>query len=194
MKKILALCAFALIFCGCMTTKPEASTQISNAVFLEEDGKRIFISTSNVSNCGVHLKSNVAGQLEAKGYKITENKEEADIVLQAQVLHCDHKRENNKIATGLLGTGAALGIASHNNAGGWAKVGWSALGAAIGAGAGHLIEDETWDLQVGLKITSKHDAPQQTTIFAKVSKMALSGADAATVLENRVADQIAKIF
>ena len=194
MKKILAIFVFALVFCGCVSTKPAVSARQTNAIFLEKKGKNIFVSTSNVSTCGIHLQSKISSLLEQKGYKITAGKNDADIVLQAQVLHCDHKRENNKVIGGLIGAGTALGIAAHNHAGGWAKVGWSTLGAAIGVSMAHLSEDETWDLQVGLKITSKHSASQETTIFAKVSKMALSGTDAAPVLEDQVAQQIAKIL
>lgn len=194
MKKSLLICTAVLAFSGCMTTTADVSARQSNAVFFEPKGKSVYISTKNTSHCAIHLKSNVASLLEQKGYKITENKEKADITLQAQVLHCDHKRENNKVMGALAGAGVALGISSHNHSGGWAKVGWSALGAAIGGTAAHLIEDETWDLQVDVRISPKGGKAQTTTIFAKASKMNLSGEQAAVILEEEAATQIAKNF
>lgn len=198
MKKILVLCASLLVFSGCMTTSVKSDVRPERAVFLDASklggGKKIYLSVKNTSKCGADIASMASGKLASKGYEITHDAAAADFVVQAQVLYCDHKRENNKIGGALLGAGAALGIASHNHAGGWAKVGWSALGAIIGGGLAHLGEDDTWDLQVALHITPKGEQPQDTTIFARASKMNLSGNEASNVLENDIANQIAEIF
>lgn len=93
-----------------------------------------------------------------------------------------------------LGAGTALAISAHNHSSGWAKVGWSLLGVAVGASIAHLSEDETWDLQVAVNITPKGHAGQESTIEAKASKMSLSGDDAALVLEREIAKQIVQMF
>lgn len=197
MKKIFLVLALALFFGGCMSVNTQSSVRPSKAVFLDPElvkpGKKVFVSAKN-ANCAYELGSLLSSALSSKGYEIVENSANADIVVQTQVLFCDHKRENNKVIGGVLGAGTALGIAAHNHAGGWAKVGWSALGAAVGASLAHLSEDETWDLQVGLKITPKGHESQETTIEAKASKMSVSGDDAGAILEREVAKQIGQMF
>lgn len=118
----------------------------------------------------------------------------ACMTTQTQVVFCDYKRENNKVIGGVLGAGIALVIATHNYSSGWGKVGWSALGATVGASLAHLSEDETWDLQVAVKITLVADESQEITIEAKASKMSLNGDDAALVLERQIAKQIGQMF
>lgn len=113
---------------------------------------------------------------------------------QTQVVFCDYKRENNKVIGGVLGAEITLVIATYNYSSGWGKVGWSALGVAVVASLAHLSEDETWDLQVAVKITLVADESQEITIEAKASKMSLSGDDAAFVLERQIAKQIGQMF
>lgn len=134
-----------------MTTQMQTEIRPSKAVFLDPEfvkpGKKVFVSTKS-SGCAYKLDSLLSSELASKGYEIAENSADVDVVVQTQVLFCDHKRENNKVVGGVFGAGTALAISDHNHAGGWAKVGWSALGAAVGASLAHLSEDETWDLQI----------------------------------------------
>ena len=118
----------------------------------------------------------------------------ACMTTQTQVLFCYYKRENNKVIGGVLGAGIALVIATHNYSSGWGKVGWSALGATVGASLTHLSENETWGLQVAVKITLVADGSQEIIIEVKASKMSLSGDDAALVLERQIAKQIVQMF
>lgn len=83
---------------------------------------------------------------------------------QTQVVFYDYKRENSKVIGGVLGAGIALAIATHNYSSGWGKIGWSVLGAAVGASLAHLSEDETLDLQVAVKITLVADESQEIII------------------------------
>ena len=195
MKKTLLVLALALFFSGCMTTQTQTQVHPSKAVFLDptKPGKKVFISAKS-SGCAYELGSLISSELASKGYEIAKNSADADVVVQTQVLFCDHKRENNKVIGGVLGAGAALAISAHNHSSGWGKVGWSALGAAVGASLAHLSEDETWDLQVAVKITPIGHESQEITIEAKASKMSLSGDDAALVLERQIAKQIGQMF
>lgn len=197
MKKVFLLLALALLFSGCMTTQMQTSVRPSKAIFLDPElvkpGKKVFISAKS-SGCAYELDSLLSSELASKGYEIAENLADADVVVQTQVLFCDHKRENNKVVGGVFGAGTALAISAHNHSSGWGKVGWSLLGATVGASLAHLSEDETWDLQVAVNITPKGHAGQESTLEAKASKMSLSGDDAALVLEREIAKQIAQMF
>lgn len=198
MKKLLFLLCFCLFFTGCLTTTTQTKVQPSKAIFLDATklgaGKKIWLGLKNETACAADLQSLVTGMLTSKGYEITRDAKEADFTLQAQVLFCDHSRENNKVGAGIIGAGTAAAIASYNHAGGWATVGWAALGALAAGTMAHLSEDDTWDLQVSVRVTPKDDTPQETTIFAKASKMNLSGDEAGRALENQVARQIAQMF
>lgn len=197
MKKVFLAFAAVLLFSGCMSVNTQSSVRPTKAVFLDPEfvkpGKKVFVEAKS-AKCAYGLGSLIKSELSGKGYNVVADSTEADIRVQTQVLFCDHKRENNKVIGGVLGAGAALGIAAHNHAGGWAKVGWSALGAAVGASLAHLSEDETWDLQVAVKITPKGQNSEESTIEAKASKMSISGDDADAILEREVAKQIGQMF
>ncbi|MDY4012184.1 MAG: hypothetical protein SOY61_00590 [Campylobacter sp.] len=64
----------------------------------------------------------------------------------------------------------------------------------MGASLAHLSEDETWYLQVAVKITLVADESPEITIEAQASTMSLSGDDAALVLEIQIAKQIGQMF
>ena len=109
MKKIrnltLSIVLASTLFSGCATTELQTNVRMSQSVFIDpvkKELRTVFISSKNTSGQPINLEQSLSNELQAKGYKIVDDPDEATYILMVNVLYCDKKQENNV-------AGAALG-------------------------------------------------------------------------------------
>ena len=137
MKKLILplLCVFALS--GCLTTTMQTKATMSKSVFIDPVAKSeqtIFIAMRNTSGQNINLQPKIIALLQSKGYTIVDDTQKANFILQANVLYCDIKQENNAVGAGVVGGMAGVGVGAYNH------------NSATGAGGGGLAGAALWAL------------------------------------------------
>ena len=158
MKKLILHLLGVFVLSGCLTTTMQTKATMSQSVFIDPVAKSeqtIFIAMRNTSGQNINLQPKIIALLQSKGYTIVDDPQKANFILQANVLYCDIKQENNAVGAGVVGgmEGVGVGAYNHNSATG-AVVGGLA-GAALGALAGKLTEDTVFQMQVDINIRQK---------------------------------------
>lgn len=150
--------AAAILFTGCATTELQTNAKMTQSVFINPVAKSkrlIFVSSKNTSGQKINLENTMINELQAKGYTIVDDPEQATYILMMNVLYCDKKQENNA-AAGALGAGAlGAGVAGYNghSTGGTIGIG---LGAALVGGlVAKATEDTIFQMQVDIVIREK---------------------------------------
>ena len=98
------LCALALS--GCVTTTLQTKATMSQSIFIDPVSKSkqtIFVALRNTSGQEINLESKILQKLQSKGYIVVDDPDKANFILQANVLYCDVKQENNAVGAGVLG-------------------------------------------------------------------------------------------
>lgn len=171
MRKIFLLIIASLFITACSAAHTaitkrnlEIQTKMSNTIFLEpvaNDKKIVFVNIRNTSgNTDLNIEPYIIGLLAHKGYKITQNPDDAFFILQANVLQAG-KLENKNSLTKSLGDAIVPGIAGGaigaNNNGDAGMVIGAVAGATLGFVGSSFIEDVKYsiisDLQISQKIT-----------------------------------------
>lgn len=150
------LCILALS--GCVTTTMQTKATMSQSIFIDPVAKSkqtIFVALRNTSGQEINLESKILQKLQNKGYIVVDDPELANFILQANVLYCDIKQENNAVGAGVLGgaVGAGVGGYNHNSATGTVVGGLA--GAAAGAILGKLTEDTIFQMQVDINVRQR---------------------------------------
>lgn len=144
-----------ILFSGCLTQTLQTKSTMAQSLFVEPVSpakKVVFIAVRNTSGHTVNLQPKLESQLMQKGYTITQNPEEATFILQANILHCDIKQENNATDSAILGAGAGAGVGAYNHSSATATVIGGLAGAAVGGLLGKLTEDTIFQMQVDINI------------------------------------------
>ena len=166
MKKIrnltLSIVLASTLFSGCATTQLQTNVRMSQSVFIDpvkKELRTVFISSKNTSGQPINLEQSLSNELQAKGYKIVDDPDEATYILMVNVLYCDKKQENNAAGGAVAAGAVGAGVAGYNNggAGGMAAAG---LGAAlIGGLIAKATEDTIYQMQVDIVIREKAKGP-----------------------------------
>jgi hypothetical protein len=154
----LSVATIAILFSGCATTELQTNAKMTQSVFINPVAKNkrlIFVSSKNTSGQRINLENTIVNELQSKGYTIVEDPEQATYVLMMNVLYCDKKQENN-VAGGALGAGAAgAGIAAYNGGGAGKTIGVGLGAALVGGLIAKATEDTIYQMQVDIVIREK---------------------------------------
>ena len=162
MKKIrnltLSIVLASTLFSGCATTELQTNVRMSQSVFIDpvkKELRTVFISSKNTSGQPINLEQSLSNELQAKGYKIVDDPDEATYILMVNVLYCDKKQENN-VAGAALGAGAVgAGVSAYNNGGADQAIGVGLGAAVIGGLIGKATEDTIYQMQVDILIKER---------------------------------------
>ncbi|TLD89268.1 complement resistance protein TraT [Helicobacter sp. MIT 05-5294] len=150
------LCILALS--GCVTTNLETKATMSQSIFIDPVAKSkqtIFVALRNTSGQEIDLESKILRKLQSKGYTIVEDPEVATFILQANVLYCDTKKENNAVGAGVVGGAVGAGVGGYNHHSTTGTVVGGLAGAAAGAILGKLTEDTIFQMQVDINVRQR---------------------------------------
>src|SRR5574344_356285 len=162
MKKIrnltLSIVLASTLFSGCATTELQTNVRMFQSVFIDpvkKELRTVFISSKNTSGQAINLEQSLANELQAKGYKIVDDPDEATYILMTNILYCDKKQENNAVGAGLAAGAIGAGVSGYNHGGAGQAIGVGLGAAAIGALIGKATEDTIYQMQVDIVIKEK---------------------------------------
>lgn len=162
MKKIrtlgISLIAATVLFTGCATSELQTNSRMTQSIFINPVAKNkrlIFVSSKNTSGQRINLENTIYRELEAKGYTIVEDPEQATYILMMNVLYCDKKQENNAVGAGLAAGALGAGVAGYNGHSTGGTIGIGLGAAAVGALIGKATEDTIYQMQVDIVIREK---------------------------------------
>lgn len=158
-----------LIACSALHTSLEKSdldvqTKASESIFLEpvSPAKRIiFISVRNTSDKDLNIKSRIIERLGNSGYRITDDPEAAQFMLQANVLKVgmvDLKAADSYLDAGF--SGAVIGSAVSNRSDSGKGI---VIGALIGIVADSLVDDTLFTMVTDLQVRERPRANESVT-------------------------------
>jgi hypothetical protein len=170
----LALVAF-LAGCAATTTavskrELDVQTKMTDSVFLEPvapDRRTVFLDVRNTSDRpDFDVEPAIRRQLEASGYQVVDDPDQANFMLQANVLQAGRNSETAADAAGEGGfgsavSGAAVGAGSGyllGQAGGsdvGLTIAGALLGAAIGTVADAYVQDVTYSVITDLRVSER---------------------------------------
>ena len=153
--RLVGIFGVLILFSGCLTQTLQTKSTMAQSLFVDpvSPAKRVvFIAVRNTSGHVVNLQSKLESQLMQKGYSITQDPEEATFIIQANILHCDIKQENNAADAAIVGAGAGAGVGAYNHSSATATVIGGVAGAAIGGLFGKLTEGTIFQMQVDINI------------------------------------------
>ena len=139
----------------------EVQTKMSASVFLDPvatDKRVVFLQIRNTSDKpGLDVKSPIRNAVAGKGYRVTENPDEAHYMIQANVLQVgksDLREAQGMLSQGYGGVaeGALIGAQFGSGDG---KVASSLLGAAAGLVGDALVEDVFFSIITDLQISER---------------------------------------
>lgn len=188
---VFGLVASALGGCSAMQTaidkrNLDVQTKMSDSIFLEPvspDKKVIYVRIRNTSDKAFDIKQGVLQNLTASGYRVTSNPDEANFMLQANVLQvgkADIRSVNNAVEAGFGGAtlGAGIAVASGADRSRNVAVG-GLLGAAIGVVGDALVDDVLYSAITDVEVRERPRAGErivqrQTTNATQGSATTLS--------------------
>ncbi len=147
-----------LAFGGCVTTTMQTKATMSQSIFIDPVAKSkqtIFVAMRNTSGQEIDLESKILHKLQSKGYTIVDDPDNANFILQANVLYCDIKQENNAVGAGVLGGAVGAGVGGYNHHSTTGTVVGGLAGAAAGALLGKLTEDTIFQMQVDINVRQR---------------------------------------
>lgn len=99
-KKLLIGLVCVLLVCGCQTTKSAVNTQVTSYFNIEPPLKNqhyVYVRVQNGSGHDMKLQDKIASTIQQKGYTITRDPQQANYILQANVIHAG-EIENDVLA------------------------------------------------------------------------------------------------
>jgi hypothetical protein len=165
---------------GCAATTTAVSkrnldvqTKMSDTVFLEPvnaDKRTVFVSVRNTSDKpDFAIEPAIRQQLEASGYRVVDDPDAANFMLQANVLQAGRNSQTAAEAAGSGGfgsavSGAAVGAGSGYLLGqaGGSDVGLTVAGALLGAAIGTIadayVQDVTYTVITDIRVSERSGA------------------------------------
>lgn len=89
-KQLLIGLACVLLVCGCQTTKSAVNTQLTSYFNIEpplKNQRYVYVQVQNGSGRDMKLQDKIASTIGQKGYTITTDPQQANYILQANVIH-----------------------------------------------------------------------------------------------------------
>jgi hypothetical protein len=176
----LASLALLVLLAGCAATTTAVSkrnldvqTKMTDTVFLEPvsaDKRTVFVSVRNTSDKpDFDVEPAIRRQLEAAGYTVVDDPDQANFMLQANVLQAGRNSETAAEAAGAGGfgsavSGAAVGAGSGYLLGqaGGSDVGLTVAGALLGAAIGTIadayVQDVTYTVITDIRVSERSGA------------------------------------
>jgi hypothetical protein len=176
----LASLALVLLLAGCAATTTAVSkrnldvqTKMTDSVFLEPvspDKRTVFVSVRNTSDKpDFNVEPAIRSQLEAAGYTVVDDPDQANFMLQANVLQAGRNSQTAAEAAGAGGfgsavSGAAVGAGSGYLLGqaGGSDVGLTVAGALLGAAIGTIadayVQDVTYTVITDIRVSERSGA------------------------------------
>ncbi len=158
-KYITILSLTLLFFTGCATTELQTQAKMTQSIFLnpvKKSQRIIYVDIKNTSGEEIDvLMPLVEKKLQAKGYKLTDNPELAQYILQANVLFANDKKENNAAGGAVAGGAVGVGVGGHNSDSTGTTVAAGAAGAVIGGLLAKWTEDTVFQMVVDVNIREK---------------------------------------
>ncbi|WP_337841633.1 complement resistance protein TraT [Rheinheimera sp.] len=163
-----ALVVGALALSGCSATHTAISkrnldvqTKMSDTIFLDpvaDDKRTVFVQVRNTSDKqGLSLEPAIIEAVQSKGYRVVRDPEQANFLLQANVLQAGQTdlRAQNEAFGGGFG-GALVGGAIGNQFGsGSGRAAATVGGALIGLAADALVKDVHYSIITDLQISER---------------------------------------
>ncbi len=173
--RLILLSLFCVFLMGCAAAQIalekkdlKVETKMSDTIFLDVEArteKTVFMDIRNTSDKDIDLGPMLISQLQARGYRVSDNPREAFYILQGNILYFGEaslSATRQSLYAGYGGTvagmaaGAMIGGATNR----WSGVGYGAgIGGLIGAGveliAGSLVKDVTYTIVTDLMISEK---------------------------------------
>jgi len=166
---LLTSTTLTLIGCSALHTSLEKSeldvqTKATDSIFLEpvSPAKRIiFVSVRNTSDKDLDIKSRIIERLGNSGYRITDDPEAAQFMLQANVLKVgktDLKTAGSYLEAGYSGAviGSMVSSRSDNKKG-------VVIGAIVGIMADALVDDNLFTMVTDLQVRERPRANESVT-------------------------------
>ena len=88
-KTILSSVLVAGLLIGCLTTTLQTNATMSQSIFLDPVAKEkrvVFLNIKNTSGHNVNLEPKLRNALEAKGYRIIDDPDQANYILSTKIL------------------------------------------------------------------------------------------------------------
>jgi hypothetical protein len=192
----LALIGLAATFAGCSAMHTaidkrnlDVQTRMSDSIFLEPvspDKKIIYVSVRNTSDKDFDIKGGILERLTASGFRITSDPEQANFMLQANVLQvgrADIRNVNNAVEAGFGGAtiGAGAAVAGGADSGRGVAMG-GLVGAALGVVGDALVDDVLYSAITDVQIRERPRGGEQ--VVQRQSTTASQGS--ATTLNQQV--------
>lgn len=177
LRRPLAALALLALLAGCAATTTavakrnlDVQTKMTDSIFLEPvapDKRTVFIQVRNSSDRpDFTVEPAIRQKIEAAGYRVVDDPDQAQFMLQANVLQAGRNSETaadaageggfgSAVSGGAVGAGAGylLGQAGGSDVG--LAVGGALLGAAIGAIADAYVQDVTYTVITDLRVSER---------------------------------------
>ena len=162
-KKLVSVVAasaiIGVVFSGCATTQLQTHSKMSQSIFLNPVKKSLRVVYVDIKNTSGEELDNLMPLIEKKlvsrGYKLTEDPEQAKYILMANVLFANDKKENNALGAGIAAGAIGAGASGYNNGGTGNGILAGAAAGAIGAVVGKMLEDTIFQMVVDINIREK---------------------------------------
>lgn len=177
LRRSAAALALVSLLAGCAATTTAVSkrnldvqTKMSDTVFLEPvsaDRRTVFVQVRNSSDRpDFNVEPAIRQRIEADGYRIVDDPDEAQFMLQANVLQAGRNSETAANAAGEGGFGSAVSGAAVGAGAGYLlgqaggsdvglAVGGALLGAAISTVADAYVQDVTYTVITDLRVSER---------------------------------------
>lgn len=174
---IVTALALVAVLSGCAATSTAVSkrnldvqTKMSDTIFIEPvtaDKRTVYVSVRNTSDKpDFTVEPAIRRQFEAAGYRVVDDPDDAQFMLQANVLQAGRNSETAAEAAGGggfgsavtggaigAGTGYLLGQAGGSDVG--LSIGGALLGAAIGTVADAYVQDVTYTVITDIRVSER---------------------------------------
>ncbi len=171
----------ALALSGCASGPPPQSTsasglsagnmqlsvRMSRSIFLQPVGpsqRIVYLEGHNTSSAqGLHFSNEIAQELSAHGYSITNNPNQAQFMLMYNIRYVG-KQQHNFTAAGALAGGFGGVVAGALGSNNYETPGYLGLaGAAVGAVVGHFMQHKVYMMVVDLQLEQRQAGVYTTT-------------------------------
>ncbi len=167
----------------------DVQTKMSETVFLEPtspDRKIIYFDMRNTSDKELQVKDKIAAVFKERGYRITQNPDEATYMLQGNILKVgksDLREANGYLESGFGGSvvGAAAGYAVASGSSGRAVVGAGLIGGALGLIGDALVDDVLYVMITDLQIRER---PLEGEVVTQVQQANLQQGSSTRVMQD----------
>ncbi|MCR9192819.1 MAG: complement resistance protein TraT [Gammaproteobacteria bacterium] len=169
--KIAVVGTTVALFAGCAATQTaiehrnlDTKTNVSKTIFLDpvpQRDKTIYLSAKNTSDEDMDISQRLAAAFREKGYKVTNNPENAHYLLQTNILKVGKMSKSaSKDALGggygsaLAGgaAGAAIGALANNSD---AMIAGGVAGGLVGMAADAMVRDVNYTLVTDVQISER---------------------------------------